>query len=244
MRLLFFDLETSPNLVYTWGLFNQNIGINQIVEPTRVLCFGAQWLGESKVHFRSVHHDGRDKMLEHLHELVDEADAICGWNSQAFDHPHIRREFIQAKMLPPAPAKDFDLMKVAKRARWASNKLDFVAQQLGVGSKVQHEGFDLWRKCMDGDDAAWKRMKRYQIQDVKLLAELYRELLPWAGTKHPARNVIDGIEDGCPVCASTHLIRKGYESLSTGKYQRYVCRDCGSWSRRRTAVSSTTMRRI
>ena len=62
MRLLFFDLETSPNLVYTWGLFNQNIGINQIVEPTRVLCFGAQWLGESKVHFRSVHHNGREKI--------------------------------------------------------------------------------------------------------------------------------------------------------------------------------------
>lgn len=244
MRMLFFDLETSPNLVYTWGLWNQNIGINQIVEPTKVLCFGAQWLGESKVHFYSVHHHGREAMLKALHELVDEAEAICGWNSAAFDHPHIRREFIEAKMTPPSPAKDYDLMKVAKRAKWPSNKLDYVAQRLGVGQKVKHEGFDLWLKCMDGDDAAWKRMKRYQIQDVKLLSDLYAQLLPWSGSKHPSRNVIDGIEDGCPACGSLKLERRGFQYLTTGKYQRYQCKDCGSWSRRRTAVSSTTMRHV
>ena len=244
MRMLFFDLETSPNLVYTWGLFNQNIGINQIVEPTQVLCFGAQWLGEKKVHFRSVHHDGKEAMLDHLHELMDEADVLCGWNSQQFDHGHIRREFIEAKMSPPSPTKDYDLMRVAKTARWPSNKLDYVAQRLGVGSKVQHEGFDLWRKCMAGEDAAWKRMRKYQIQDVKLLVELYEELKPWAPKKHPGRNVIDGVTDGCPVCGKAEWHRRGYESLSTGKYQKFQCRNCGSWSRSKSSEFSTTMRSI
>lgn len=244
MRLLFFDLETSPNLVYTWGLFNQNIGINQIVEPTQVLCFGAQWYGESKVHFRSVHHDGREAMLKHLHELMDEADAICGWNSAGFDHPHIRREFMEARMPPPSPTKDYDLMKVAKTARWPSNKLDYVAQRLGKGSKVTHEGFALWRKCMAGDDTAWKAMKKYQIQDVKLLVDLYEDLVPWSGKKHPARNVIDGVEDGCPVCAQVDWQRRGYENLTTGKYQKFQCRNCKSWSRSKSSVFSTNMRSI
>jgi len=244
MRMLFFDLETSPNLVYTWGLWNQNIGINQIVEPTQVLCFGAQWLGEKRVTFRSVHHHGREKMLDDLHALMDEADAICGWNSASFDHPHIRREFIEAKMSPPSPTKDFDLMRVAKQARWPSNKLDYIAQRLDVGSKVKHEGFDLWRSCMAGDKSAWKRMKEYQIQDVKLLVDLYHELLPWSGRKHPAINAIDAVEDGCPGCGSTNLQRRGYATMTTGRYQRFQCTDCGSWSRQKTAVTATAMRAL
>jgi hypothetical protein len=32
---------------------------------------------------------------------------------------------------------------------------------------------------MNGDDKAWKEMKKYQIQDVQLLDSLYDILLPW-----------------------------------------------------------------
>ena len=60
-----------------------------------------------------------------------------------------------------------------------SNKLDYVAQKLGVGAKVKHSGFKLWIKCMAGDKKAWAEMKKYQIQDVNLLVDLYYELLPW-----------------------------------------------------------------
>jgi hypothetical protein len=32
---------------------------------------------------------------------------------------------------------------------------------------------------MEGDHKAWAEMKKYQIQDVNLLVELYDKLLPW-----------------------------------------------------------------
>jgi hypothetical protein len=32
---------------------------------------------------------------------------------------------------------------------------------------------------MDGKDKAWKEMKKYQLQDVNLLVDLYDILLPW-----------------------------------------------------------------
>ncbi len=32
---------------------------------------------------------------------------------------------------------------------------------------------------MEGDDKAWAEMKKYQIQDVNLLVDLYEKLLPW-----------------------------------------------------------------
>ena len=47
MRILFFDLETSPMTAHTWGLWQQNVSLSQIVESTEVICFGAQWYGEN-----------------------------------------------------------------------------------------------------------------------------------------------------------------------------------------------------
>jgi len=166
--------------VYTWGLWDQNIGINQIIKPTEMMCFGAKWQGKKKVTFKSVHHDGKKAMLEELHAMMEEADALVGWNSAAFDHKHIKREFLENDMKPPSVVKDLDLMSVVKaNFKFPSNKLDYVAQALGVGAKFKHSGFELWIDCMNGDDKAWREMKKYQIQDVVLLEELYQVLLPW-----------------------------------------------------------------
>jgi uncharacterized protein YprB with RNaseH-like and TPR domain len=180
MKILMLDIETTPLQVYTWGLWDQNIGINQIIKSTEMMCFGAKWLGQKSVTFKSVHHDGKKAMLEELHTLMEEADALVGWNSAAFDHKHINREFLENEMTPPSPTKDLDLMTIVKaNFQFPSNKLDYVAQKLGVGSKVKHSGFELWIKCMAGDDKAWREMKKYQIQDVQLLDSLYDILLPW-----------------------------------------------------------------
>lgn len=180
MKTLFLDIETTPMQVYAWGLWDQNISIDQIIKSTEMLCFGARWLGEKKVIFKSVHHDGKEEMLKELHKLMDEADVLVGWNSAAFDHKHINREFLENKMTPPSPVKDLDLMSITKaNFLFPSNKLDYVAQKLEVGAKVKHSGFKLWIDCMAGDNKAWKEMKKYQIQDVDLLVDLYDQLLPW-----------------------------------------------------------------
>jgi uncharacterized protein YprB with RNaseH-like and TPR domain len=180
MKTLFLDIETTPMQVYTWGLFDQNISINQIIKSTEMLCFGARWLGEKKVIFKSVHHDGKQAMLEQLHKMMDEADVLVGWNSAGFDHKHINREFLENGIKPPSPVKDLDLMSITKsNFLFPSNKLDYVAQKLGVGSKVKHSGFNLWIECMEGNPKSWKEMKAYQIQDVNLLVDLYDLLIPW-----------------------------------------------------------------
>jgi uncharacterized protein YprB with RNaseH-like and TPR domain len=180
MKILMLDIETTPMQVYTWGLWDQNIGINQIIKSTEMMCFGAKWQGKSKIIFKSVHHDGKEAMLKELHSLMEEADILIGWNSAAFDHKHIKREFLENGMTPPSTVKDLDLMSVVKaNFKFPSNKLDYVAQALGVGAKFKHSGFELWIGCMDGDNKSWAEMKKYQIQDVKLLEDLYQVLVPW-----------------------------------------------------------------
>jgi len=228
MKILFLDLETSPNLAYVWGLWNQNISVNQMVNSTEVICFGARWYGQRKVHFSSVHHDGKTEMLKAIHELLDEADAVVGWNSAAFDVKHLYREFVENDILPPSPHKDIDLMRVAKqRFKFPSNKLDYVAQKLGVGEKVKHSGFELWVKCMAGDDKAWREMKKYQLQDVNLLVDLYEKFLPWIKS-HPV-HLSEGL--ACTNCGSGHLQARGFARTASASYQRYQCQDCGKWLR-------------
>lgn len=241
MKILYLDLETSPNLAHVWGLFDQNIAIGQMVSSTEVICFGARWNHSDKVIFKSVHHHGKEAMLDEMHKLLDEADVVIGWNSASFDTKHMMREFVENGYLPPSPYKDLDLMRVVKsRFKFPSNKLDYVSQKLGVGAKVKHSGFDLWLDCMAGKAAAWREMKEYQIQDVNLLVDLYEILKPWI-KNGPHSALYDNQPDGCRNCSSTHLLKRGVTATSSAVYQRFQCADCGSWMRGKQAVSSVNL---
>ena len=239
MKILFLDLETSPNLAHVWGLWDQNISISQLVNHTEVICFGARWYGSKQVLFRSVHHDGQQVMLEEMHRVLDEADIVIGWNSQNFDIKHMYREFLEHGMTPPSPHKDLDLMKVVKsQFRMPSNKLDYVAQLLNVGKKTPHTGFQLWLDCMAGDDKAWRLMKKYQIQDVNLLVDLYEYLKPWI-KNGPNLAALTEQPTACRNCAGTTLHRRGTTLVGKSLYQRFRCNDCGTWSRGQRAYTTT-----
>ena len=231
MKILFLDLETSPNLAHVWGLWQQNVAITQLEKSTEVICFGARWLGSDKVIFKSVHHHGKETMLNELHKIMDQADVLIGWNSAAFDSKHIKREFIENGYLPPSPWIELDLMRVVKaQFKFPSNKLDYVAQKLGVGAKVSHSGFQLWLDCMAGNNKAWAEMKEYQIQDVNLLVDLYAILLPWINN-HPNVAAANNEPQGCKNCGSTNIIKSGKKVTTTGTYQRHQCNDCGVYMR-------------
>lgn len=240
-KTLLLDIETAPNLAYVWGLWDQRVGINQLVKNSEVICYGAKWVGQKKTYFQSVHHDGPEEMVKGIHALLDEADFVVGWNSKGFDVKNLRRTMLLAGLTPPSPWKDIDLMLTARsQFRFPSNKLDFVAGELGVGSKVKHSGFDLWIKCMAGDEKAWREMKKYQIMDVLLLEPLYEKLLPWI-PNHPNINVYNDT-NGCPTCTSTNFQRRGHAATNTGKYPRFHCQDCGKWFRGRARIDGAEYR--
>lgn len=231
MRLLGIDIETSAATVSTWGIWNANIGINQIQVPTRVICFAARWEGQRRSMFFSEFEHGHEEMVRQAHALLDEADAVMGWNSKGFDIPHLNREFLLLGLKPPAPFQQIDLMlAVKKQFRFLSNKLDWVSQQVIGDRKVQHSGYSLWEACLRGDEKAWRLMAKYNRQDVDLLFTLYEQLKPWIPS-HPNRALIDGVSDGCPACGGTHLQRRGWAFTKVSEYPRYQCQDCGKWSR-------------
>lgn len=244
MKLLFLDIETAPHLSATWGLYNQNVALDQLLEPGYTLCWAAKWHGEKEVMFESVM-TGEKRMIRRVHRLLDEADAVCHYNGTKFDIPTLQKEFLLHGLHPPAPFKEIDLLKTARRNfRLASNKLDFVAQQLGLGSKVKHKGMSLWLGCMNRNPADWKVMEEYNKQDVVLLEKVYNRLLPWV-VSHPNISVMEGVRC-CTHCGSERMQARGWQITSAGRYQRFQCMECGKWSRsaRRERGDKDTLRPV
>ncbi len=231
MRILLLDIETAPNLAHVWGLWQQNIGLPQIIKSGYTLCWSAKWYGEEEVYFNSIYHGSTKKMLKQIHTMLNEADAVVHYNGTKFDIPTLNREFILYGLPPPSPYKQIDLLRTARsQFRFASNKLDYVANFLGLGTKTKHRGHELWTQCMAGDQEAWEEMEEYNINDVILLEAVYDVLKPWI-KNHPNQNLYSNGDHVCPNCGGHHLQKRGTSYTISGRYQRYQCKDCGTWSR-------------
>lgn len=238
MKILLLDIETAPNVAHVWGLYKQNISISQLLDSSYVMCWSAKWLGESEVFFDSLYKSKPKKMLQKIYKLLEKADAVIHYNGARFDIPTLNKEFLLFGFNPPATYQQIDLLKTArKQFKFLSNKLDYIAQSLKLGQKTKHAGHDLWVKCMNGDENSWKIMEEYNKNDVVLLEAVYNKLLPWI-TNHPNVALINNEELACPNCGANSLNKRGYSFTSSGKYQRYQCKNCGSWHRDRSGIKT------
>ena len=229
-KILVIDIETAPASGYIWKLFDVNVSLSQLIDTSKVICFAAKWIGEKKVIFHSNQEDTHKKMIKKAWDLFNEADAVIGYNSKNFDCKILNKEFILSGFPPPAPYKHIDLLHTMKnKFKFMSNKLDHVSQELGIGKKTSHQGFELWQACMNNDSKAWKLMKKYNINDVKLTEEVYEKLKGWINI-HPNHN-LETKEACCPNCGSYHLQKRGVILSLTNKYRRFQCQDCGKWSK-------------
>lgn len=229
MKILLLDIETTPNSAFVWGLWQQNVSLSAIKESSYTLCWAAKWYGEKEVMFDSVYTSKPAKMLKRIHALISEADVVVHYNGTKFDMPTLNKEFLLHDLAPPPPYKQVDLLRTMRsQFRFPSNKLDYVAERLGLGNK--HEtSFQLWVDCMNKDAKAWKSMEAYNKQDVLLLEKVYTRVLPWIKT-HPNHN-LHAEDHVCPNCGSKKLQARGVRHTVAGTYQRYQCTSCGSWSR-------------
>ena len=237
MKLLTIDIETSPNLADVWGLWQQNVGLAQLKEAQRMLCFAAKWWGKKRTNFRSEYLDGTEYMVESAWQLLNEADAVIGYNSQGYDVKHLNREFIQLGLGPPSPFKNIDLFRVVKaNFKFPSYKLDYVAGVLLGEKKLDTGGHELWTQVMKDNRKAWKTMQSYNIRDVDLTERLYERLLPWI-RNHPNHNLWSPTDEKvCANCGSSHIVKDGFYYTNVGKYQQYRCQGCGAWGRGRESL--------
>ncbi len=245
MKITHIDIETAPHKVYTWGMFNQMVNIDAIEEPGYTMCWAAKEHGKKKVEFRSVHHHNHEEMTNKIWEILNDTDVVVHYNGEKFDVPTLNKDFLLAGLPPPDPYQQVDLLRTFRRRfRMARNNLDFVSQELGLEAKQSHKGMQLWRGCMAGNNADWNIMRRYNIQDVRMLEPLYIKVLPWI-QNHPNMGLyVDHENPVCTNCGSTNLISKGFEHLATQSYRRLRCNDCQTPLRERSTALPLSKRKV
>jgi len=243
-RILLMDIETMANLGYVWGKWEQNV--ISFKENWFIITFSWKWLGDTKTNVISLpdystykKNKSDDKeLVKKIWELFDEADVVIGHNSDEFDIKKINSRFLTHGLTPPSPYKTVDTKKIAKRYfRFDSNKLDDLGEYLSLGRKIDTGGFDLWLGCVNNDKSSWDKMCKYNKQDVILLEKIYLKMLPYI-TNGPNLNVLNGNLEGCPNCGSCNVMKRGFSITRTGKYQRWQCKDCSSWSQGEKVKSS------
>lgn len=151
-------------------------------------------------------------------------------NCNSFDIKLLNAAFAVYGFGPPSPYKKVDLMRIVKsQMKFLSNKLDFVSGQFGIGHKMEHEGFGLWVKCMEGDQKAWDTMHEYNVMDVVLTEKMYDKLRGWITVGVNRSNLTE--KHVCPSCGSDHVQKRGTTVSMVRTYIRWHCQSCGSWSR-------------
>jgi DNA polymerase elongation subunit (family B) len=226
MKIIYFDLETRPILGYAWQMWDTNL--LTIEKDSGLMSFS--WKiddGETKV--VSLREYTEKQMVKMLWKLFDEADVLCAQNGDRFDIKIANRLFVKFKLPPPSPYKTIDTLKIAKKYfRFDSNKLDNLAKYLLGESKIQTD-MSLWVECMKGNEEALIKMEKYCKHDVDLLYRVYQTLKGWH-TGHPNSNVYNGTTHQCPICSGSTQ-KRGFMLTRTGRYQRYQCTTCSSWSK-------------
>lgn len=243
-KILLVDIETFPNLGYTWQKYEQNV--IDFVQEFCIATFCAKWLGSKDIIARKLpdykgYKPGsyNDKaIVTELRNLLNEADIVVAHNGDSFDFKVMNSRFLYYRIAPPAPYKTIDTKKLAKDiGRFNSNKLDDLARYFGEGRKIDTT-FKLWLDCINGVDAAWEKMISYNKHDVRLLERVYLILRPYAKT-HPNLSAMIG-KPTCPRCGSKQIEWRGYAVTTARRYRRFQCKGCGGWGREAINGKRTT----
>lgn len=252
-KILTLDIETAPYEAFTWQIWDVNVGLDQIKTERSILSYAAKWLDSKKMIYEDTSGSGagkvRDdkKLMRGLWELLDKADIVVAQNGQRFDVKIINARLAMHNLKPYSPIRIVDTLLVAKRHfGFTSNKLAWMSKYLTDAKKSEHKkfpGFELWVECLKDNPAAWREMAKYNKLDVVATEQLYLKLRPWIKNHPNMASYAPCHEQACPNCGSKNVTKYGFATLQQGRYQRFVCGDCGAPSRGKQNLISPTNRK-
>jgi predicted PolB exonuclease-like 3'-5' exonuclease len=232
-KLMFFDIETSPNVVYSWAVGRKiNLSYDNIIEERRVIMISYKWAGEKKVHRLTWNKKQCDKaMIRKFIKEAKKADAVIGHNGDRFDVKWIKTRALMHDLEPLNNIQTIDTLKLARgNFNFNSNRLDYLGQVLCGDRKVSTGGFQLWVDVMAGMQSALNKMGKYCDQDVVLLEKVYNKIKPHVKNLPVHIGTLKGKGRlSCEACGSsrTHANRE-YPTKTQGIKKVITCQDCGS----------------
>jgi len=230
---LFFDIETSPNIVLSWRIGRKiSIDHSNLLKERSIICIGYKWEKDKKAHALKWDKDQNDKeMLRTFVEIANQADEVVGHNGDQFDLPWIRTRCL-FHGIPMFPSyKTIDTLQWARRRFYFnSNRLDYIGKYLGVGGKIKTE-FDLWKKIvLEGNAAALNQMLEYCKRDVEMLQEVYEKLAAHVPHKTHVGVLNNKDKWTSPFTGTTRVELKSRKVTALGAKQfQMQCRDTGRY---------------
>lgn len=246
-KVLLFDIETAPILAHVWGLWDNNVALNQIVSDWHILSWSAKWLDSPPNEVMYMDQRGvkniedDERILKEIWDLLDEADIVITQNGRSFDQRKLQARFLLNKFKPNSSYKHIDVKLLAQKLfGFSSHKLEYMTDKIcRKYKKLKHKkfpGHELWTECLKGNIEAWKEMETYNKNDVLSLEELYKELSPWDTSINV--NLYHDAHDHVCSCGSKDHTRNGFYYTAVGKFQRYKCKACGAETRDRINLFS------
>lgn len=238
-NVLVLDIETAPMEVFAWSMWKVYVQQSQVISDWFIISWAAKWLYEPEMLSdiitpeEAVLKDDK-RILGSVWNLLEEADFVIGHNCKKFDIPRINTRLLYHRQGPPSPYQMIDTLDTLKRAFAASsNKQGYVNSFLKLKEKMDTGGFELWAKCLMGDQESLNHMLEYNKEDVYGLEELYTELRPWIRS-HPNLALFGELKDGvCTRCDAKELDYCGTYSTMVNTFKSFRCRNCGSIMRSR-----------
>ena len=236
-----FDIETSPIVADVWGMWDQNVGLNQIRRDWRILSISWKELGAKRVHYRDAFTPEAEKdMLADFWQVMNDTDVLIGQNIRKYDVRKLNARFIAERMPPYAPVRIVDTLAMAKRVgMFTSNKLEYLAKYATATRKDAHRqfpGHSMWTEFEAGNPRARAAMRAYNKDDVLATESLYLALAPW----DRAHLTVDK-GAGCPRCGgSLRLTDQVHTSAAGARRHLLQCEACNGWSRGRLVGARST----
>ena len=226
-RILTIDIERAPGTAHFYDARTDYIAPRSVVEYPRTICFAARWYGHKRPIFAAEWID-RDAMIRKSWELYDQADVVYTYNGKRFDDKHLQGDWIMAGLAPPRPWKAVDLFAVVKaNFAFEHKSLDAVSRRLGRPGKVHSFNMQMAIDACNGDRAAQRMMRIYNVGDIELTEWLADRLRGWI-TTHPHVGTF-GDDVRCNQCGGDDLTLQPtrYRAVLID-YALYRCDACGA----------------
>lgn len=233
IRRLFFDIEVSPNIVFSWRVgFNLNLFPENIIEERKIICIGYKWEHEKKARILTWDKNQNDrKMIGEFLKIIDSADELVLQNGVRFDVPWFKTRCIYHGLQCRPDYLVTDTLKLARKIFYFnSNKLDYMAKFLGMEGKIKTD-FSLWKNIvLHKDQKALDKMVKYCLKDVIILEKVYNKIKLFAKDSTHV-GVMSGYEKfSCPKCASRNVTKQRTIVKASGALtHNFKCRSCGGY---------------
>lgn len=232
-KRLFFDLETSYNIVKAWRIgYDINLDHTSIIQERAIICVAYKWDGDKDVKYLTWNKGCDGELVKKFAEILNSADEVIGHNSDRFDTKWLRTRCLYHGVALTPFIQSIDTLKEAKKLfLFNSNKLDYISKFLGAEGKIETGGLELWDDIiLRNNKKSLRKMVEYCMNDVAILQDVFNKLNPYLKNKVTKTIRLEGNGINCVECGSQNIVKHKLRISAAGRQtQQYHCKTCGKY---------------